>query len=270
VAETPEKEPEPGTLGKETQLDGEPATLNRRSSRMQGIIVSSLTAFMVIGAAATYALPEFNIAVPHFSSFAEVFSDNTASAPIPDSDVNATLKDIQLAQERNAAALQENRAVVQQNAAMLQRGAAALESVREGFMAQQMSLKVISNQLSSLIVRVDSLKNSSMPLTTSSIPQPNSGRFVRTSRKKTSRVPNQPVGPVSVGGAPLNPTPGRARVRFSAADARDSGPASRLFNDVIDPVQSRKANEDQVDSHCEAQNPGCDHVGSSGQSSDRQ
>jgi hypothetical protein len=258
VAETPEKEPEPGTLSKETQLDGEPATLNRRSSRMQGIIVSSLAAFIAIGAAATYALPEFNIAVPHFSSFAELFPGETPSAPIPDSDVNATLKDIQLAQERNAAALQENGAVVQQNAAMLQEGAAALESVRQGFTAQQMSLKVISNQLSSLIVRVDSLKNASMPLTTSSIPQPNGGRFVRTSRK-TSRLPNKPVGPVSVGGAPLNPTPGRARVRFSAADARDSGPAARLFNDVIDPVQSRKANQDQVDSHCEAQNAGCDH-----------
>jgi len=207
VAETPEKEPQAETLNKETQLDKEPVALNGRSSRMPAIVVSSLT-LAVIVAAAIYVLPNFNIALPNFSSFAELFPSETASAPIPDPAVSATLKDIQSAQQQNAAALQENGAVLQQNTAMLQQGAATLESLKQGFTAQQTNLKSISYQLSSLIARVDSLENAVTPLTTSSIPQPNArARLVGTSRKKRSRLPNKPVGPVSVGGAPLNPAP---------------------------------------------------------------
>lgn len=38
--------------------------------------------------------------------------------------------------------------------------------------------------------------------------------------------------------------------------ARGFGPASpALFEEVIDPVQSKKADEDQIDSHCEARDP---------------
>jgi flagellar biosynthesis/type III secretory pathway protein FliH len=163
---------------------------------------------VVIGAVATYALPKFNIALRNFSSFAELFPRETASAPISDPAVSATLKDIRSAQQQNAAALQEDGAVLQQNTAMLQQGAATLESLRQGFTTQQTNLKTISNQLSSLIARVDSLQNAVTPLTTSSITQPNArARLVRTSRKKTSRLLNKPVGPVSVGGAPLSPAP---------------------------------------------------------------
>jgi hypothetical protein len=207
LAETPEKEPEAEALNKATQLDKEPVALNRRSSRMPAIVVSSL-ALVVIGAVVIYALPKLNIALPNFSSFAELFPRETASAPISDPAVSATLKDIQSAQQQNAAALQEDGAVLQQNTAMLQQGAATLESLRQGFTTQQTNLKTISNQLSSLIARVDSLQNAVTPLTTSSITQPNArARLARTSRKKTSRLPNKPVGPVSVGGAPLSPAP---------------------------------------------------------------
>jgi hypothetical protein len=207
VAETPEKEPEAETLSKETQLDKEPVALTRRSSRMLAMVVSSL-ALTVIGALAIYALPDANVALPNFSSLAELFPRHTASVPIPDPAVIATLKDIQSAQQRNEAALQENGAVLQQNTGMLQQGAATLESLRQGYTAQQTNLKTISNQLSSLIARVDSLQNAVTPLTTSSIPQPNArGRLVRMSRKKISRLPSKPVGPVSIGGAPLNPAP---------------------------------------------------------------
>ena len=206
MAETPEKEPQAETLNKETQLDKEPVALNGRSSRMPAIVVSSL-ALAVISAAAIYALPKFNIALPNFSSFAEIFPRAAASAPIPDP-VTAALKDIQSSQQKNADTLQENGTALQQNTAMLQQGAATLESLRQGFTAQQTNLKTISNQLSSLIARVDSLQNAVAPLTTSSIPQPDArARLVRTSRKKTSRLPNKPVGPVSVRGAPLNPAP---------------------------------------------------------------
>jgi hypothetical protein len=225
---------------------------------MPAFVVCSL-ALAVMGAVATYALPDFNIALPNFSSFPELIRRDTGSAPLPGPDVSAALKDIQSAQERNAAALQENGAALQQNTAMLQVGAAAVESLRQGLTPQQNNLKAISNQLASLMVRVDSLQNALAPLTTSSIPQPNRARLGKTSRKKQSQLRDEPVGPVSLGGAPLKPTPGRARVRLSAADARPSGPTSRSFTGVIEPVQSKNSNEDQVDSYCEAQNAGCDH-----------
>lgn len=209
VTETPEKESQAETPNKETQLDKESIAPNMRSRRMPAIVVCSL-ALAVIGAVAIYALPKFNIALPNFSSFAELFPRETTSAPTPDPAVSATLKDIQSAQLQNAAALQENGAVLQQNTVMLQQGAASLDSLRQGSATQQTNLKTISNQLSSLIARVDSLQNAATPLTTSSIPQPNArARLVRTTRKKTSRLPDRPVGPVSVGGAPLNPAPAR-------------------------------------------------------------
>jgi len=207
VGETPEKEPQVETLNKDAQLDKEPIVLNRRSSRMLSIAASSL-ALAAIGAVGLYGLPEFDIALPNLSSFAELLPRETASVPIPDPVISATLMEMQSAQQQTAAALQENGSVLQQNTAVLQHGATTLETLRQGFTSQQTNLKTISNQLSSLIARVDSLQSVVTPLTTSSIPQPNArDRFVRTAPKKSSRLPNKPVGPVSVGGAPLNTAP---------------------------------------------------------------
>ena len=145
MAETPEKGLQAEALNEETQLDKQPVALNGRSSRMP-VIVVSLLALAVISGAAVYALPKFNIALPNFASFAELFPRETASAPIPDPAVGAILKDIQSAQQQNAAALQENGAALQQNAA-------TLESLRQGFTAQQTNLKTVTNQLSTLIAR---------------------------------------------------------------------------------------------------------------------
>ena len=208
MAEASEKEPRAGTLNKETQLGKQPALPNRRSRRMWAIVMS-VPALVVIGAAGVCALPIFNIAFPNFSSFEDMFPRAAASAPIPDP-VTAALKDIQASQQKNADTLQENGTVLQQYTAVLQQGVSNQESLRQAFTAQQTNLKTISNQLASLIARVDSLQNTVTPLTTSSIPQPDArGRLVKTSRKKTLRVPNKPVGPVSVGGVPLNPAQAR-------------------------------------------------------------
>lgn len=204
MAETLEKEPQAETLNKETQLDKQPVALNTRSSRMAAIVVSSW-ALAAIGAAAMDTLPKLNIALPNFSSSAELFPRETASAPIPDPFVSATLKEIQSAQQQNLTALLENGAVLQQNTAMLQRDATTLEALKQSFTAQQTNLKTVTNQLSLLIARVDSLQNAVSPLTTSSIPQPSApAGSERISRKKISRLA-KPVGPVSVGGAPLKP-----------------------------------------------------------------
>jgi hypothetical protein len=163
---------------------------------------------VVIGAAAVYDLPKFNVVLPNFPSFAEWSPREAASAPIPDPAVGPTLKEIQSAQQQNAVVAQEIGIVLKQNTVMLQQGTATLDSLKQGFIAQQTALKTMSNQVSLLVARVDSLQNAVEPLTTSSIPRPNARvRSVGTSRKKSSRLP-EPTGPVSVGGAPLAAAPG--------------------------------------------------------------
>ena len=148
------------------------------SSRVPAIVVS-LSALAVISAATAYALPNFNL-------FAERSPHETVSIPIPDPVVSATLKDIQVSQQQNAA---------------------VLVSLTQSSATQQADLKRISRQLSSLAAQTDALQSAVTPLTTSSIPQPNArARAVGASRKKTSLLP-KPVGPVSVGGAPLSPAP---------------------------------------------------------------
>src|ERR1700730_424172 len=148
------------------------------SSRVPAIVVS-LSALAVISAATAYALPNFN-------RFAEQFPHQTASAPIPDPVVSATLKDIQLSQQQNAA---------------------VLVSLTQSSATQQADLKRISRQLFSLAAQTDALQSAVTPLTTSSIPKPNArARVAGASRKKTALL-LKPVGPVSVGGAPLSPAP---------------------------------------------------------------
>ena len=160
-------------------------------------IVVSLSALAVIGAATANSLPNFNsfslpnfdhFSLPNFNRFAAQphTPHQTASAPIPDPAVSATLKDIQLSQQQNAA---------------------VLVSLTQSFATQQADLKGISRQLSSLAAQADALQSAVTPLTTSSIPHSNTrARVVRTSRKIVSPLP-KPFGPVSVGGAPLSPAP---------------------------------------------------------------
>ena len=195
MAETPDKE---------TQGNKQPeATQQGASSRVPAILVS-LSALAVIGAAAANALPNFNrfslphfnrlslpnfngLSLPNFSRFAAQSPHETVSAPIPDPAVSATLRDIQLSQQQNTA---------------------VLVSLTQSSATQQADLKRISRQLSSLAAQADALQSAVTPLTTSSIPHTNPrARVLGTSRKIIPPLP-KPVGPVSVGGAPLSPAPG--------------------------------------------------------------
>jgi outer membrane murein-binding lipoprotein Lpp len=223
VAETPDKE---------TQGDKPPEAAPQRASRRVPAIVVSLSALAVIGAVTASSLPDFNrfslpnfslpnfslpnfslpnfnhftlpnfslpnfnrfslpnFSLPNFNRFVAPSPHQTASAPIPDPPVSATLKDIQLSQQQNAA---------------------VLASLTQSSATQQADLKRISRQLSSLAAQVDALQSAVTPLTTSSIPHSNTrasirARVVGTSRKTISSLP-KPVGPVSVGGAPLSPAP---------------------------------------------------------------
>jgi hypothetical protein len=178
VAQTPDKE---------TQGDKQPEAAQQGASSRVPAIVVSLSALAVVGAATANFLPNFNhFSLPNFDRFAAQSPHETASAPIPDPVVSATLKDIQLSQQQNAA---------------------VLVSLTQSSATQQADLKKISRQLSSLAAQADALQSAVTPLTTSSIPHSNTrARVVRTSSKIISPLP-KPVGPVSVGGAPLSPAP---------------------------------------------------------------
>jgi hypothetical protein len=214
VAETPDKE---------TQQDNQPERARQGASGRMPAILVSLSALAIIGAATANSLPSFNpsslpnfnpsslpnfnyFSLPNFDGFSlpnislpnfDGFSlpnfnrfaappHETALAPLPDPVVRAALKDIQLSQQQNAAVL----VLLTQTSA-----------------TQQGDLKRISRQLSSLAAQTDALQSAVTPLTTSSIPHSKPrARVVRTSRKTVSPLP-KPVGPVSVGGAPLNPAP---------------------------------------------------------------
>jgi hypothetical protein len=196
VAETPDKE---------TQGDKQPEAAQQGASSRVPAIMVSLFALAVIGAATAnslpnldrfswpnFSLPNFNrislpsFSLPNFNRFAPQSPHETVSVPIPDLVVRATLKDIQLSQQQNAA---------------------VLVSLTQSSANQQADLKRISRQLSSLAVQVDAMQSAVTPLTTSSIPHSNiRARVVGTSRRIISPLP-KPFGPVSVGGAPLSPAP---------------------------------------------------------------
>ena len=186
MAETPDKE---------AQGDKPPEAAQQGPSRRVPAIVVSLSALAVIGAATANSLPNFyrfslpnfdHFSLPNFNRFAAQSPHKTAAAPIPDPAVSATLKDIQLSQQQNAA---------------------VLVSLTQSSETQQADLKRISRQLSSLAAQADALLSAMTPLTTSSISHSNTrARVVRTSRKIVSPLP-RPFGPVSVGGAPLSPAP---------------------------------------------------------------
>ena len=195
MAETPDTE---------TQGDKQPEAAQPGASSRVPAIVLSLSALAIIGAATANSLPNFNsfslpnfdfslanfdhFSLPNFNRFAAQphTPHKTASAPIPDPAVSATLKDIQLSQQQNAA---------------------VLVSLTQSFATQQADLERISRQLSSLAAQADALQNAVTPLTTSSISHSNArARVVRTPRKIVAPMP-KPFGPVSVGGAPLSPAP---------------------------------------------------------------
>lgn len=225
VADTPDKEP---------QADKPPETAPQVSPSRMTVTVVSLAALAVLGAATANFLPSFpwpnldrsslpgfdrlslpdfdRLALPNFDgiswpSFDQLALPNfnrtpppapnrvaaqpppqTVSVPIPDPVVRAMLRDVQSSQQQHTDAL------------------AALTQNSE---SQQADLRRISRQVHALTAQVNALQGAVGPLTTSSIPHANARvRFVPKSRKPAPvpAIP-KPVGPVSVGGAPLAPVP---------------------------------------------------------------
>jgi hypothetical protein len=221
-----------------TRGNKQPEAVYRVASRRVPAIAVFVFGVAVISAATAnflpnldrFSLPNFslpislpNFSLPDFSRFAAPSPHETASVPIPNPAVSAIPKDVQLSQQNAAVLVSLVQSSANQQADLKrisrqlsslgaqadaqQQNAAVLVSLVQSSVTQEADLKRISRQLSSLAAQTDPLQSAAMPLTTSSIPHSNTrARVVGTSRKTTSPLP-KPVGPVSVGGAPLAPAP---------------------------------------------------------------
>ena len=201
------------TTASETQIKTE-TTDKRPDSALpipqrtrKSVVALSVLALAINGTAAVCTIPSVAIDLPDPSALmAELLPHERAPAPIPEA-VVAALKDIQSAQQQHAAALQANGSSLQQNTALLQQDSTALASLRQSITDEQGDVKKISSQLSLLIAKVDSLQNAISPEFTSSIPKGRArARLTGAAYKRMARQ-TKPVGPVSVGGAPLTTTP---------------------------------------------------------------
>ncbi|KRR12824.1 hypothetical protein CQ10_39350 [Bradyrhizobium valentinum] len=168
-------------------------------------------------AAAVYTMTPSNFALPNVSMLADLIPHQKVSDLMADL-AGAASKDVPSAQQQHVAALQENSSLLQQNAALLQQDSIALASLRQSVADEQVvvkkisaqirdeheDVKKISVQISTLIAKVDSLKNAMTPEVTSSISTRHArNRLSRVMRKKMARQ-SKPAGPVSVGGAVLS------------------------------------------------------------------
>ena len=194
--------------------DKQPDSAPNKKSARKSIMALSVFALAINGTAAIYTLPSLDITLPDFSGLvAELLPHERASAPIPDA-VVAALKDIQSAQQQHITALQDsdhslqqNTALLQKDSALIQKDSATIDSLRKSLTDEQVDVKKISTQLSTLIAKVDLLQNAIAPEITSSIPKGRArARLSAMARKRMAR-PLKPVGPISVGGAPLTTAP---------------------------------------------------------------
>jgi uncharacterized coiled-coil protein SlyX len=198
------------TKTSETQSQTEqlkPAALSKNSSR-KSILALSVFALGLNATAAVYTMSPSDFALPNVSGLvAELLPRERVPAPVPESVVVA-LKDIQSAQQQHAAALLENESSLQQNTALLQHDSTTILALRQSITDEQVDIKKISAQLSTLMVKVDSLQNAITSEITSSIPK---GRAARNrlsggAHRRIAR-PLKPAGPISLGGAPLTTAP---------------------------------------------------------------
>jgi hypothetical protein len=213
------------TAEKQSQTEQPEATTPTKKSSRKSILALSVLALGINSTAAVYtmspsdfALPNIgDFALPSINSLAELLPHQKASDPVTDPAV-AALKDIQSVQQQHVASLQENNSLLQQNTALLQQDSIALASLRQSVVDEQAGVKKMSAQIadehedvkkisakiSTLIAKVDSLQNAIAPEVTSSISARRAqNRLARAMRKKMARQPT-PVGPISLGGAPLS------------------------------------------------------------------
>jgi uncharacterized coiled-coil protein SlyX len=186
-----------------SQTEQPASTTPSKQSSRKSILALSVFALGLNASAAVYTLSPSDFALPNVSYLAELLPHQKASDPTPDP-VLAALKDIQSVQQQHVASLQENSSSLQQNTALLQQDSTTLASLRQSITGEQVDVKKISSQLSTLIAKVDSLQNAIAPEITSSIPKGRArNRLSAAARKRIAGQP-KPVGAFSVRGAPLS------------------------------------------------------------------
>jgi hypothetical protein len=166
------------------------------------VLILAVCALAINGTAAIVTWPS-ELSLPDVGRLAELLPHQKAPTPGPDP-VVAALKDIQSAQQQHAASLQESNRSLQQNTALLQQDSMVLLSLRQSITDDRVDTRKISSQLSTLIAKVDTLQNALMSEITSSIPKGNARNRLSVAIHKRMARPSKPVGPVSVGGAPLS------------------------------------------------------------------
>ena len=208
------------TSENQSQADQPESTAPSKQSSRKSILAFAVFALGINTTAAVYTLSPSDFALPDISRLAELLPHQRASDPISDDPAVAALKNIQSAQQQHVASLQENSFLLQQNTDLLQQGSMTLASLRKSVVDEHVDVKKISAQItdehadvkkmsaqiSTLIAKVDSLQKTITPEITSSIPTRHArNRLSSVARKKMARQPQpQPVGPFSLGGAPLS------------------------------------------------------------------
>ena len=182
------------------ELPESPAPTNRPARK--SILALSVCALAINGAAAIYTLPS-HFSLPNVSRVADLLPRWEAAAPKPDP-VVAAVKEFQSAQQQHTVSLQETNRALQQNAALHQQDSTVLLSLRQSITDERVDVKKISSQLSTLIAKVDSLQNTMMSDVTSSIRRAHARYGLSAAMRKRMARESKPVGPVSVGGAPLS------------------------------------------------------------------
>ena len=187
-----------------------------KQSNRKSILALSVFALGLNATAAVYTMSPSDFTLPDVSRLAELLPER-GPAPIPEP-VIAALKDIQSAQQLHASSLQENNSALQQNAALLQHDSTVLVGLRQSLTDEQSDIKKISSQLSTLVAKVDSLQNAIAPEITSSIGKGRArNRLSGVNRKRLARS-SKPLGPVSVGGAPLTIAPVQSGVTLQSPE----------------------------------------------------
>lgn len=175
-----------------------PGKLSSRKS----ILALAVCALAINGTAAIYTSP-FELPSPDISSLAALLPHQGDTAPKPDPIV-AALKDIQSAQQQQAASLHEINSSLQQNAALQQQDSTTLLSLRQSITDERGDVKKISPQLSTLIAKIDALQSSMTSDVTSSIRRAHARYGLSAAMRKRMVRQLKSIGPVSVGGAPLS------------------------------------------------------------------
>lgn len=159
-----------------TRLDLEVMT-RRRSPGRAWVVVLFLVVLVATGAAAGYLWLNYDWLMN------ELPTQQTAATPEIAPEVSAGLRDLRSSQQQTAR---------------------EIETIQQTLATQQTDFNRISEQLSALASRLDTLQ-SAPPLRSSlAPPQPGArAQAVESQVKKPARTP-KPNGPVSVGGAPLN------------------------------------------------------------------